>query len=176
MEWQQLIIDVYIRISQELTRALEGLTKDDLNQQPSSDTNSIGWIAWHLTRTLDRGIGDLMGREQVWVEDRWYATFDRAPNPADTGLRHSSRDVAAFKSPNGKTLLDYHSAVLELYLNYLRNKLSETDLQRKVNRPTLGITNTVHEILLSNISDAFQHVGQAAYVRGILKDKGWSSR
>ena len=65
MEWQQLIGDIYIRISQELERALDGLTVDDLNQQPRPDCTSIGWLAWHLTRSQDRAIEDLMEKEQI---------------------------------------------------------------------------------------------------------------
>jgi len=45
MEWQQLIMDLFLRISQELARVLDGLTVYDLNQRPSSDCNSIGWLA-----------------------------------------------------------------------------------------------------------------------------------
>jgi len=65
MEWQQLIADVFVRISQGLERVLDGLTVDDLNQRPSADCNSIGWLAWHLTRSQDRNIGEFMGEEQL---------------------------------------------------------------------------------------------------------------
>jgi len=65
MEWQQLIADVFVRISQGLERVLDGLTVDDLNQRPSADCNSIGWLAWHLTRSQDRNIGEIMGEEQL---------------------------------------------------------------------------------------------------------------
>jgi len=54
MEWQQLITDIYKRILQELEHALDGLTVDDLNQQPHPNCNSIGWLTWHLTRAQDR--------------------------------------------------------------------------------------------------------------------------
>ena len=40
MEWQQLITDIYVRTSQVLEKALEGLNLDDLNQQPRLDCNS----------------------------------------------------------------------------------------------------------------------------------------
>ena len=70
MEWQQLIMDLFLRISQELELVLEGLTVDDLNKQPHPDCNSIGWLVWHLTRTQDRNIGEVMGEEQLWIKDR----------------------------------------------------------------------------------------------------------
>src|SRR5215468_3924699 len=33
---------------------LEGLTVEDLHAQPGPASNSIAWLAWHLTRSHDR--------------------------------------------------------------------------------------------------------------------------
>ncbi len=176
MKWQQLITDIYVRMSQELERALDGLTMDDLNQQPCPDCNSIGWLAWHLTRGQDRAIGDLTGEEQLWVKDKWYIKFNRAPNPADTGFGHSSEDAAAFRSPDSKTLLEYNRAMLEQLKRYISSKLSEADLEREVKSPTLAMVNTVHARFVGGINDNLQHVGQVAYVHGLLKGKGWLNR
>ena len=114
MEWQQLITDIFVRISQELEKALERLTVDELNQRPTPDCNSIGWLAWHLTRSQDRNLSELTGKEQLWIKDNWHTSFNRAPDPTDTGFGHSSEDIAGFRSPNAKTILEYHYAVLEL--------------------------------------------------------------
>lgn len=176
MEWQQLIADLFVRISQELERVLEGLTVDDLNKRPHPDCNSIGWLCWHLTRIQDLIITEIMGEEQLWIKDRWYATFKRAPDPSDTGWRHTSEDLEAFVSPDGETLLAYHRAVLGKSLLYTKNKLSETDLQRKSESPVLTSVNAVYRRLVGFIDEGFQHVGQAAYVRGLLKGEGWRSR
>jgi len=176
MEWQQLITDLFLRISQELERALDGLTVDELNQQPHPDTNSIGWLAWHLTRSHDRNISELMAEEQLWIKDSWHTRFNRAPDPAETGFGHSSEDVAAFRSPDGKTLLEYHHAVLELAKRYIISTLSEAELKRVSKSPTLGNTITVRERLVGVINDSLQHVGQVNYVRGLLKGKGWYGR
>ena len=176
MEWQQLITDIFVRMSQRLERVFDGLTVDDLNQSPGADCNSIGWIAWHLTRIQDLIITEIMEEEQLWIKDQWYAKFGRAPDPADTGLGHSSEDVAAFSLPDGKTLLAYHRAVLEQSQRYLKNKLSETDLARKSESATLGSVSSVAARLVAVINDNLQHVGQAAYLRGLLKGRGWSGR
>ncbi len=176
MEWQQLITDIFMRISQELERVLDGLTVDDLNQTPRADCNSIGWLAWHLTRSQDRNIGEVMGEGQLWIKDGWHAKFNRAPDPSETGFGHSSEDAAAFRSPDGKTLLAYHRAVLEQSKDYISSKLSETELARESKSPTLATVNTVRVRLVGVINDSLQHVGQAAYVRGLLKGKGWLGR
>jgi hypothetical protein len=173
MKWQQLVTNIFLRISQELEMILDGLTVEELNKQPAPDANTIGWLIWHLTRGQDRGLGDVMGEEQLWIKDKWYAKFNRAPDPADTGFRHSPKDIAAFRSPDGKTLLEYHRAVLERSRRYLEKELSETDLEREVARPTLAMVLPVHALIVGAINDGLQHVGQAAYVRGLIKGQGW---
>jgi hypothetical protein len=173
MDWQQLIMDLFLRISQELDKILEGLTVDDLNQRPTPDCNSIGWLAWHLTRSHDRNISELAGLEQPWTRDGWYARFNRAPDPTDTGFGHTSDDVAAFKSPEGQILLEYHCAVVERMKQYVGGTLSESELEREYFSPTLREVATVHARLVGVINDGFQYLSQAAYVRGLLEGKGW---
>jgi len=176
MEWQQLIMDIFLRVSQELEAVLDGLTVDEINQQPRPDCNSIGWLAWHLTRSHDRNMSEIAGKEQLWTSDGWHAKFNLPPNPAETGVGYSSKEAAAFKAPDGNTLLEYHHAVLERIKDYVSNTLSETELKRESESPTLGIIAPVRRRLVGVISEGLQHVGQAAYVRGLLKGKGWLGR
>ena len=172
MDWQELSIDGYGRVFQVLKKALSGLTQDDLNEQPHPDCNSMGWLAWHLTRVQDDHIADLMGEEQLWIKDGWYTRFNRAPAPKDIGFGHSSEEVAAFKSPDVETMLEYHSAVLERSKRYITG-LSMADLNRELNEPWYQPLPTVGVRLVSVMSDSLQHAGQIAYVRGLLKGKGW---
>lgn len=172
MEWRDLIIDGYGRVLQVLEVALDGLTEDDLNEQPHPDCNTIGWLAWHLTRVQDDHIADLMGEEQLWLIDGWHARFNRSPNPKDIGWGHSSEQVSAFRSPNTETLLDYHRAVLERTKRYIAT-LSTADLDRELNEPWFQPLPTVGVRLVSVLSDDLQHAGQVAYIRGLLKGRGW---
>jgi len=176
MEYQLLIIDLFVRISNELERILEGLSVEDLNKHPQPDSNSIGWLAWHLTRSFDRNISELYKKQQLWIKDEWYAKFGRRPDPNETGFGHSTEEMAAFKSPDGKNIIDYHHAVLERIRLYIENNLSEIELKRRYKSPTLKDVNTVRGRLQSIINDGFQHVGQAAYVRGLITDQGWYGR
>ena len=82
----------------------------------------------------------------------------------------------AFKSPDSKTILGYHRAVVELAKQYVTNNLSETDLKRKTRSPTLKNVTTVKWRLIGIISEGLQHVGQAAYVRGQLEGRGWREK
>lgn len=169
MQWQQLIINIYERMSQEMERSLDGLSLNDMNRQPSTDTSSIGWLAWHLTRVQDRAIADLARGVQLWVRDEWHSKFNRPPDPQDFGFGHSLEDLAAFKSPDAQILLDYYHAVFERSKHYI-SSLSEIDLDREVDHPKFP---TVAARLVGIVNDNYQHVGQIAYVRGLLKGIGW---
>ncbi|MFC1908603.1 DinB family protein [Chloroflexota bacterium] len=175
MEWQVLLTDGYGRIAEILERTLKDLNEDDLNQQPKPDCNSIGWLAWHLTRSQDRQIADLMGEEQPWIIDGWHTRFNREANPQDTGNRHTPEEVTAFRSPDVETLLGYHRAVLERTNSYIAS-LSDADLDRELNEPRFQPLPTVGVRLISIMSDNLQHAGQASYLRGILQGRGWSGR
>ncbi len=176
MKWQQFITNIFERISQELERILAGLTVEDLNEQPNSDCNSIGWLAWHLTRSQDRMNQALFEREQIWIKDKWYSKFDRSADPRDSGFGHNPEDVVAFKSPDSEILIGYHHAVLERSKYYIGNKLTESDLDRELSNPKIPRMPAVSTRFVAVINDNFQHVGQMAYVRGLLKGKGWSDR
>ncbi len=172
MKWQELLIDGYGRVLEVLERALDGLSQEDLTRQPHPDSNSIGWLVWHLTRVQDDHISDLMGEEQLWIRGRWHLKFNRAADPKDIGFGHSSEDVAAFKPPDAKTLLEYFRAVLERTRRYIAT-LSLDDLDRRLDEPWFQPLPTVGVRLISVLDDNLEHVGQVAYLRGLFKGKGW---
>ncbi len=169
MEWQQLITDTLERVLEGLRKALADLSQADLNEQPNHDCNSMGWLAWHLTRSQDRAFAEIMREEQIWVKEQWYAKFNRAPEPSDSGFGHKSEDVAAFKSPDAETLIGYYRAVLDRSKRYVE-KLTTAELGRKLDHPKFP---TVEARLVAVLNDDLQHLGQIAYIRGLLKGKGW---
>lgn len=172
MNYEQFILDIYVRLFQESELVLKGLTTDELNYQPRPQSNSIGWLAWHTIRSQDRMNADLFGEEQLWIREKWYAKFNRKPDPKESGFGHTPEEAAAFRAPDVQTYIDYYHAVFERTKQYITTRLSPQDLQREVISPTLGITSTVEARLLGTINN-FQHVGQAGYVKGMLKGIGW---
>lgn len=169
MKWQQLLIDTFERVSEGLEKALANLSQADLDRRPNPDCNSIGWLAWHLTRTQDRAMADIAREDQIWIRDKWYAKFNRAPDASDSGFGHKLEDIAAFKSPEVESLLGYHKAVLDRSKRCLE-KLSEDELGRKIDHPVFP---TVEARLVAVLLDDLEHLGQIAYLHGLFKGKGW---
>jgi hypothetical protein len=114
-----------------------------------------------------------MGEEQLWIKDKWYLKFGRAPDPGETGVGHTTEQAKAFKSPDSQVILDYHHAILQRIEQYIDNQLTEQELERESYSPTLKTTKTASGRIAGVIQQGFLHVGQAGYVRGLLKGKGW---
>jgi uncharacterized damage-inducible protein DinB len=167
MRSNELLLYAYGQIQETLRRAVEGLTPDELTRRVGPEANTIAWLAWHLARVQDDHIADVAGSEQVWTADGWAGRFD-LPFPADaTGYGFTSEQVARVSAP-ADLLLDYTAAVHARSEQFLQN-LSDDDLDAVVDRRwdppvTLGVR------LVSVLSDDLQHVGQAAFLRGLLTD------
>ena len=172
MEWHGLLADGYGRVVEFIESVLRGLGQEDLNWQPRHDSNSIGWLTWHLTRQQDAQIASLMGEEQLWIKDGWHSKFRRPADAKDVGFGQSPEQVSAFESPDAETLLDYLRAVVERSKRYFMT-LSTSDLDRELNEPRFQPLPTVGVRLVSILEDSLLHAGQAAYVRGLRQGKGW---
>ena len=161
-----LLADAFGRIREEVHAAVDGLSADDLTYQPDPDSNSIGWLIWHLLRVADDHLANASGAGQVWTDDGWADRFGLDLDPADTGYGHGPGQVAKVTVTSAELLTGYGDAVIQRALDYVRG-LSDPDLDRIVDRRwdppvTLGVR------LISVISDDLQHAGQAAYLRGLL--------
>ncbi|MGW0337048.1 mycothiol transferase [Streptomyces sp. NPDC003011] len=167
MHAKDILIDAYSRIREEVHAAVDGLSADALNARPSADANSVAWLVWHLTRVQDDHLADASGLDQVWLSQGWEKRFGLGLSRHDTGYGHSSAKVAKVRVDSGDLLTGYYDAVHEQTLGYLRGLAAE-DFERVVDERwdppvTLGVR------LVSVLSDDLQHVGQAAYARGLLR-------
>jgi len=167
MHAKDILIDGYSRIQEEVHAAVDGLGPEELNHRPSDDANSIAWLVWHLTRVQDDHIADVAGLDQVWLAQDWAKRLDLGLPQRDFGYGHDSAQVAKVRVDSPDLLTGYYDAVHEQTLEFLRG-LTAKDFDRVVDEGwdppvTLGVR------LVSVLSDDLQHVGQAAYVRGLLQ-------
>ncbi|MCX3063080.1 mycothiol transferase [Streptomyces beihaiensis] len=166
MRSHDLLIDGYSRVQEEVHAAVDGLSVEHLHTRPAKDANSVTWLIWHLTRVQDDHVADAAGLEQVWTAQGWAERFGLGLPAADTGYGHTSRQVGRVKVASGALLVGYYDAVHEQTLGFL-GALTDKDLDRIVDERwdppvSLGVR------LVSVLADDLQHVGQAAYLRGLL--------
>ena len=167
MHAKDILIDGFGRIREEVHAAVEGLGPDELAARPGPGANSVAWLVWHLTRVQDDHVADAFGLDQVWLSDGWEKRFGLGLPRHDTGYGHTPAKVDKVRVDSADLLTGYHDAVHEQTLGALRT-LTAKDLERVVDEGwdppvTLGVR------LVSVLSDDHQHVGQAAYVRGLVQ-------
>jgi hypothetical protein len=166
MRTPELLRYAYDQVQETLRRALDGLTPDQLAVRVGPEANPIGWLAWHLLRVQDDHVADVAGREQVWTTEGFAGRFGLPFPDSAIGYGFSAEQVAATRVPSVELLLEYADAVSARTAEFLA-PLTDEDLDRVVDDRwdppvTLGVR------LVSVLSDDLQHVGQAAYVRGLL--------
>jgi hypothetical protein len=161
-----LLVDAFERVRDAVHPAVNGLTTDELLFRPDGESNSIAWLVWHLTRIQDDHVSGLDGLEQVWTANGWAERFSLPLDPSDTGYGHDPETVAAVTA-DASSLLSYFEDTHQKTLAFVRT-LQDPDLARVVDR-SWDPPVTMSMRLVSVIADDLQHVGQAAYIRGIVQ-------
>ncbi|MFF4394840.1 DUF664 domain-containing protein [Streptomyces sp. NPDC001480] len=167
MHARDILIDGFGRVQEEVHAALDGLGPDELHARPAPAANSVAWLVWHLTRVQDDHVADAFDLDQVWLSQGWDKRLGLDLPRHDTGYGHSPAKVARVRVDSADLLTGYYDAVHEQTLGVLRD-LPAKDLERVVDERwdppvSLGVR------LVSVLSDDLQHIGQAAYVRGLLQ-------
>ena len=167
MQIADVLIDAYNRIHEEVDSVLTGLEPKDLGARLDPDANSIAWLIWHLTRVQDDHLSKAFNVEQVWTADGWAKRFD-LPFPVEAhGYGQTSAQVGELSRIPADMLQGYHEATWRQTIALL-SKTTDADYDRIVDTHwTPAVTLGVR--LVSVISDDLQHVGQAAFIRGVLE-------
>ena len=159
-----VLTEAFDRLPDLVHRAVHDLSPEQLRWRPAPTANTIAWLVWHLTRVQDSHIAELLDTEQVYVTGDWAPRFGL--DDEETGYGFTPAQVATVAPENWQVLTDYYAAVHARTTGFLGG-LTEADLDRVVDKAwdppvTLGVR------LVSVLNDDTQHVGQAAYVRGLL--------
>jgi hypothetical protein len=152
--------------------ALEGVSDADLTRRVDPDANTIAWLVWHTARMQDgqiamaqRSLGRA-GADQVWTSQGFADRFGLDVGDREVGYGMTSDQVAGIVAP-ADLLVEYHRAVNDHTVEFLES-LDDADYGQIVDQrwdPPV----TLLARLVSIEQDAVQHLGQAAYVRGVLK-------
>ena len=106
----ELLTDAFERIRDGIHPAVNGLSREQLSFRPDAESNSIAWLAWHLTRIQDDHVADLAGTGQRWLDGGWVGRFALPLDPSDTGYGHDPDQVALVVA-EARALLDYFEDV-----------------------------------------------------------------
>ena len=166
-------MDHFGRIRELYVDLPEGLDVETAHHRPGGTGNSITWLLWHTARVQDDHVAGLAagvgGGDQAW-HDGWADHFGFPFDRRDIGYGHTSEMVDAVRVERLEDLVEYHEEVHRLTLEYLARVDSE-ELDRVVDEHwdppvTAGVR------LVSLLGDCLQHLGQAAYVKGLPRHSG----
>jgi hypothetical protein len=163
---REMLRDSFTRLIEHVDDLTDGLTDEVSLFRPTATANSIAWLIWHSARVQDAQLCDIAGVQQVWLRDGWVDRFG-LDLPRDAhGYGHTPDEVGKVRTP-ADLLAGYYHAVHKVTLEYIASVTAE-ELSRVVDTGwTPPVTASAR--LVSIIDDCAQHLGQAAYVRGISR-------
>ena len=166
---REFLRDSFTRLIEHVDGITDGLSDDVSFYRPTGrdgqPANSIAWLLWHSARVQDAQLCDIAGLEQVWFADGWVDRF-ALDLPRDAhGYGHTPEEVGKVRAP-ADLLAGYYHAVHRVTLEFVAG-VTPADLERIVDHHwTPPVTASAR--LVSIVDDCAQHLGQAAYVRGIV--------
>ena len=162
---RELLRDAFTRQIEHVDDLTDDLTDEVSFFRPTAHANSIAWLIWHSARQQDMQLCHLAGVQQVWTRDGWVDRFGLDLPRNDTGYGHGPDEVGKVRA-SADLLAGYYHGVHKVSLEYIAS-VSPDELSRVVDtRWTPAVTASVR--LVSIIDDCAQHLGQAAYVQGIV--------
>jgi hypothetical protein len=161
-----ILADAFERIRAEVESVLDGADDKLVRWRADDEANSIAWLVWHLTRVQDDHVAKAFDRPQLWHQEGWAERFALPFVADEIGYGQNPREVGrVLVSP--ELLSGYHSSVAARTAR-LVGEMSDGDLGRIVDkRWDPPVTLAVR--LVSVIADDLQHVGQAAFVKGLAQ-------
>lgn len=150
----------------DLKKALDGLTPAELRWQPTLTSNPISWIVWHMARVEDRWVNRVLrGDIERWIEDGWHEKFGMSEEAH--GFGETEAQVRAMPDVAMADLLSYFEAVRHSTLSYL-DRVAPADIDALYSTPRRReITGAW--ILGHLLVEEGQHLGQIAYIRGMIR-------
>lgn len=161
---RELLRDMFTRQIEHVEELTDGLTDEVAFYRPTEHANSISWLIWHSARQQDLQLCAIAGTEQVWLRDGWVDRFNLDLPREAMGYGDGPEQVAKVRA-SADLLAGYYRAVHKMTLEYIASVTPE-ELGRVVDEHwdppvTAGVR------LVSIVDDAAQHLGAAAYLRGV---------
>ncbi|MBI3535939.1 MAG: DinB family protein [Chloroflexi bacterium] len=159
----------YDRMAQEFTNTLGNLGAQKLAWRPAPRANDIASMLWHSARAWDGYLNFLDGAAEVFVTQDWATRFGMSqPKNAFDGV-YSEAQVA-FVRARPKLLVEYVGAILERTKNFL-DASSADQLAALVKIPWWPEEKPKAFVLAHVIRHSYEHLGEAQYVKGLMKEK-----
>ena len=171
-KFQQAILSGLTECFDQIWTKVDNLSIEELRWTPSKSSNDIQWNIWHIARVEDRWINQRMkSTEEIWINKKWYKHFNL--EESDHGNGDTIEKVRKMPNMKIEDLKKYFDEVREKTVDFITNippkKLTQiypvknSSIKMKSHKYT-GIWILGHLLV-----EESQHLGQIAYLRGIIK-------
>ncbi len=170
---QSFIIDSLRALHEDWSRAVTGLTVEQVHHHAGGLTNSIAFLVWHYVRTEDNLVQFIFrGRKPtIWMSEGWDRRFELDARVQGTGF--SSEDAQHVRIGDLDSFGEYTSAVFRSTEAYAET-LTDEEMARIVTVRPLGELSIGGVIRKSIVTHGFSHLGEIWVLRGLQGLQGAS--
>jgi len=148
-----------------VTRAVEGLTPDELTYTPGPECNSIVFTFWHVIRAEDMWINRIfLEANEIYESGGWREKLGTPPE--DSGYNYTIEQLRDWSVPDLDILNGYADAVRKKTLDFVQS-LTPEKLDEEMD--FTGRPFPVGVYLAHVITEIAMNVGQICYLRGVLR-------
>ena len=167
MDYKEILVHQLDEYRRELDRALAGLTPEERRVMPTNESHHIDFALWHATRAEDLLVHvGVLGEEQVWSKQKWNDKFGIPVE--DVGFGYSINQVKDMPLISLSDLAAYHDAVrtgtVQLIKTSTEDLLDEVCPSERLKR-----FGTKGGVLAHLVVEITEHLGQIAYIRGMIR-------
>jgi|TARA_B110000263_G_scaffold217837_1_gene204144 hypothetical protein len=153
---------------EDLEKTLDGLDKHELNWKPNIESNNIIFLVWHMSLVEDNLINKVLGRnERIWISQKYFTKYPFLKY--ETGFGFNLLQLNDFPIMDIEWLMAYFRKVRNS-TNKMINSLTNEDLNNDFEFGSKKVIKVKGFWILGRlIVEESQHLGQIAYIRGIIK-------
>jgi hypothetical protein len=166
LDIRDVLIDGTDQLHQWLDEALDSLTAEQVNLLPAGKCVSIGFNAWHVTRTSDNIVNFVFKKATpIWLERGYMERLGLPKVEQGTGMPLENAQALQISDP--AALREYGQEVGRAVRDFLKN-VSVAELEEPQMIKPLGEMpkwRVCRQVLMTH---GFMHLGEINAVRGQL--------
>ena len=163
------------RLAQEFKNTLENFGAQRLAWRPAPRANDIGSMLWHSARAWDGYLFYLDGAAELFVTQDWAKRFEMRLKPRKSWVDVFTEDQVAYVRAHPRLFIEYIDAIHTRTKDFLSIATSD-HLATRVKIPWWPEERPKAFVLAHIIRHSYEHLGEAQYVKGLMKTKSQKRR
>ena len=156
------------RLLDQTAAAVENLSAEQLHFRPHEDTNSIGFDAWHVARTVDNIVNFAFSRTPpVWIAQGLNDAWNLPKADQGTGMDPATAHDLQF--PDAKLLAKYARVVSQSVVPQISNMSEEVLASTMVIKPQgeMAKADILMQVLIVHCHGHLGHINISLTAQGI---------